>query len=65
MKMSTTGGDKDKSDDEKDYKWDGNTEKTEAFIKKIGRWCRKKCGTQLGNMFWGKSLPTLLDLGHG
>ena len=63
--MASTGGDNDKSDDEKDHKWDGDNEKTEAFIKKIGRWCRKKYGTTLGNMLWENSLPTFLDLGHG
>ena len=65
MNMSSTGGDKDKSDDEKDYKWDGDTEKTETFIKKVGRWCRKKHGTTLGNMLWENSMPTFMDLGHG
>jgi hypothetical protein len=63
--MSSTGGDNDKSDDEKCHKWDGDNEKTEDFIKKIGRWCRKKHGATLGNMFWGNSLPKCLGLGHG
>jgi hypothetical protein len=30
--MPSTGGDNDKSDDEKDHKWGGGDEKTEAFI---------------------------------
>jgi hypothetical protein len=63
--MTSTGGYKGKSDDEKTRKWDGSAGKLEAFDKRIGRWCRKQHGTQLGNMFWENNLPTFLELGHG
>jgi hypothetical protein len=44
------GGDNNKSDDEKDQKRGGDTEKMEAVIKKMGRWHRKKYGTALENI---------------
>ena len=50
--------------DEDKVKWDGTTILLEDFDKRIARWCRKKNGTALGNMFWGNELPDLSNL-HG
>jgi len=49
----------DSSDDEnsKKDKWSGVSTEMTSWEKRTARWCRKKWGTQVGNMIWTDTLP--------
>ena len=58
MGKNNTGG--DSSDDEKtSKKWNGTVGEMADWEKQIGRWCRKKWGTSIGNLIWENGLPDL------
>ena len=48
----------DEKTKEKD-KWDGSYAKLQEFDLRMGRWCRKKYGTELGNKFWNNTMPDI------
>ena len=45
-------------------RFEGSPGELDDFDKKVGRWCRKKYGTELGNKFWVNDMPDLGAL-HG
>ena len=59
--MASSGKD---SDDDSKTKFDGSTGKLSSFDKRMGRWCRQRYGTELGNKFWYNDMPDLGEL-HG
>jgi hypothetical protein len=50
---------KDSDDEQNKDKWDGDPLGLEDFDKKMGRWCRKQYGTQLGNDFWANDMQDI------
>ena len=53
-----SGKDNEEETQDKD-KFDGSCEKLQDFDLQMGRWCRKKYGTKLGNHFWCNDLPDI------
>ena len=49
-------------DDDKKTKWGGSVDGLEDFDKKVGRWCRKKYGTEVGNFLWENDVPAFVDM---
>ena len=60
----TMSSGKDSSEDETSVKrkWDGSPEGLEEFDKKVGRWCRKKFGTEVGNFLWENDVPDFVNM---
>ena len=56
--------DNESSEDEKkkNKRWDGATNQLEAFDKKVGRWCRRKYGTEVGDLLWSNEIPDFAAL---
>ena len=55
---------KDSSEDETSVKrkWDGSSDGLEEFEKKVGRWCRRKYGTEVGNFLWENDVPDFVNM---
>ena len=58
--------DNESSEDEKSKskRWDGTTKELEAFDKKVGRWCRRKYGTEVGDLLWSNEIPDFAALSN-
>ena len=49
-------------DDKKTKRWSGTSSLLEDFDKRIARWCRKKYGTEIGNLLWSNEIPDFASL---
>ena len=60
----TMSSGKDSSEDETSVKrkWDGSSDGLEEFEKKVGRWCRRKYGTEVGNFLWENDVPDFVNM---
>ena len=62
--MSTDNDESSEDDKGKTKRWNGTSRKLEDFDKRIARWCRRKYGTEIGNLLWDNEIPDFATMNN-
>ena len=62
--MSSDNDNSSEDDKGKTKRWDGTSSKLEDFDKRFARWCRRRYGTEIGNLLWSNDIPDFVAMNN-